>query len=370
MGFDAARRNILLFGGFDGTRYLNDTWTWDGAMWTKHAPAASPPGRDRSGLVYDAARAEVLLFGGLTAGGVLGDTWMWDGTTWTQELPATSPPARSGEGIADDVTGGDIVLFGGYGGNGQGDLADTWTWNGSTWAQRFPATSPSGREETAMADDAAGGDVMLFGGTNQSGLLGDTWLWSGTTWTEERPSASPPARYSMSLAEDTANDQVVLFGGTAPLHRDTWTWDGVTWTERSPGRSPSARDGMGMAYDPVHAEVVLFGGYGPYLGDTWSWDGTTWRVPFVPTFQDKPSSGPPGTLVAIKGSGFAAFEAVKISFHDPVNGTTLLTTTQSGADGAVTASVTIPSNAAAGAQRLKASGSVSGQRAMATFTVT
>ena len=39
-------------------------------------------------------------------------------------------------------------------------------------------------------------------------------------------------------------------------------------------------------------------------------------------------------------------------------------------DGAVTASVTIPSNAAAGAQRLKASGSVSGQRAMATFTVT
>src|SRR5947208_1517520 len=54
-----------------------------------------PPARAGMGMAYDAGREEVVLFGGAGADGThLGDTWVWDGTTWTQLFPATSPSAR------------------------------------------------------------------------------------------------------------------------------------------------------------------------------------------------------------------------------------------------------------------------------------
>lgn len=57
--------------------------------------------------------------------------------TWTQQHPATSPPGRFGASMAYDRATGDMVLFGGLGDAGGllGSLGDTWTWNGTTWAQ-------------------------------------------------------------------------------------------------------------------------------------------------------------------------------------------------------------------------------------------
>ena len=57
------------------------TWKWDGAAWTRVATTGPPP-RFVSAMAYDAARAEVVLFGGSVPDGYLGDTWVWDGTAW------------------------------------------------------------------------------------------------------------------------------------------------------------------------------------------------------------------------------------------------------------------------------------------------
>jgi hypothetical protein len=54
------------------------------------------------------------------------------------------------------------VLFGGYGNRA---FSDTWTWDGTTWTQQHPATSPPARGQAAMACDAATGTAVLFGGT-------------------------------------------------------------------------------------------------------------------------------------------------------------------------------------------------------------
>src|SRR5438093_1078229 len=35
MTYDVASGKIIIFGGFDGINYLNDTWTFDGNTWTK-----------------------------------------------------------------------------------------------------------------------------------------------------------------------------------------------------------------------------------------------------------------------------------------------------------------------------------------------
>ena len=57
-------------------------------------------------MVYDGATQQLLLFGGsrlpFSGGGFLGDTWAWNGTTWTQLHPATSPGPRDSESLLDE----------------------------------------------------------------------------------------------------------------------------------------------------------------------------------------------------------------------------------------------------------------------------
>lgn len=88
-------------------------------------------------MAYDPVSRQVLMFGGLAEPLVpLDDTWTWDGATWTERHPGTSPPARWGARMAHDPARGEVVLFGGYG------LNDTWIWNGTSWMQQTPPISP------------------------------------------------------------------------------------------------------------------------------------------------------------------------------------------------------------------------------------
>ena len=247
-------------------------------------PAPSP--RSEMGMTYDAARGEVLLFGGRGRRARLdGDTWTWNGTSWTQRFPAHSPAPREVPGMAYDAARGQVVLFGGASDTYR--LGDTWTWNGTDWTQRFPAHSPPPSNDMGMAYDPAEGMVLLFGGCcalSTGDPFGDTWAWDGTDWTQLSPAHSPSPRADMGMAYDAARGTIVLFGGDGGygtgLLQDTWAWDGTDWTQLSPAHSPSPRRDMGMAYDGSRGQVVLFGGLNldpPYeLGDTWAWDGTDW----------------------------------------------------------------------------------------------
>ena len=62
-----------------------------GQQWTQKYPAASPPATFEGALAYDAARSEVVLFGGANESGYISGTWVWNGANWTQR---TTPAAR------------------------------------------------------------------------------------------------------------------------------------------------------------------------------------------------------------------------------------------------------------------------------------
>ena len=97
MAYDSATGNVVLFGGYGKTGYINnvgylaDTWAWNGTTWTQQSPVTSPPPRESASMAYDTVTGNLVLFGGLSAGGSLADTWVWNGTTWTQQSPATAP---------------------------------------------------------------------------------------------------------------------------------------------------------------------------------------------------------------------------------------------------------------------------------------
>jgi hypothetical protein len=252
-------------------------------------------------MAYDSASGSVVLFGGTGVGGLLGDTWTWDGTTWTQQTPATSPPARYSASMAYDSASGSVVLFGGSGSGGA--LSDTWTWNGTTWTQQTPATSPSARSYGTMAYDSASSNVVLFGGSGSGGALGDTCTWNGTTWTQQTPATSPPARSAATMAYHSASGSVLLFGGlgsSSTAIGDTWTWDGTTWTQQTTISRPSARFWASMAYDSASGSVVLFGGFnGSNLDDeTWTWNAAATTATTLASSSNPSSVGQKVTYTA------------------------------------------------------------------------
>jgi hypothetical protein len=225
-------------------------------------------------MAFDPATGQLILFGGLGNVGFFNDTWNWDGTTWTQLSPATSPPARGSASLAFDSATGQMILFGGN--DFSTFFGDTWSWNGTTWTQLTPATSPSGRSEASMAFDPATGQLILFGGLGSSGVLNETWNWNGTTWTQLSPATSPSTLLGTSMAFDQATGQLILFGGAnGGFHDDTWSWDGTTttWTQLSPTAAPSARFFSIMDFDQATGQLILFGGQdiSGELADTWNW---------------------------------------------------------------------------------------------------
>ncbi len=135
MAYDAVRRNVVLFGGKSAeATLLNDTWTWDGASWTSHNPALSPPARVWHTMVDDATRGKVILFGGYSAGAEQNDTWEWDGASWAELSPSSPPPPRRYQAMAYDEARRQVVLFAGQT-SGSTYLNDTWTF-------RFEANLP------------------------------------------------------------------------------------------------------------------------------------------------------------------------------------------------------------------------------------
>jgi hypothetical protein len=237
MTYDEAAGNVVLFGGCSVTgppcTFLNDTWTWDGTTWTQQFPPISPSARVTS-IAYDGATKTAVLFGGTGKDGSLADTWTWDGVamTWTQHNPPARPSARQAP-LAYDRNTQTVVLFGGGNcafdvpGSGGSAYGDTWTWNGTTWAQQFPSSAPSARSFFSMAYDARLRLVVLFGGAvdgDWPNSAGDTWVWNGSDWTQIHPATEPPNRYNFGMAYDSDQKVIVMFGGdsTGPDRNDTW----------------------------------------------------------------------------------------------------------------------------------------------------
>jgi hypothetical protein len=211
----------------------DSTWTWDGSTWTQKSAQILPYGGP---LAYDAARGNVVLFIGQP-----GQTWIWDGSSWNQQAPATSPPARVLPSLTYDPIQGVAILFGGESvASGTGvDLNDTWSWDGSTWTQLFPVTSPSPRQQQAAVFDSAGGYILMVGGiqlgTNGFTFPSDTWIWDGTNWSSPPTPILPPASPTPTLAFDSLHSQALFFGDICCFSNPStwsslWAWQGSSTT--------------------------------------------------------------------------------------------------------------------------------------------
>jgi len=245
--------------------------------WTQQSPSSIPSARYWHAMAF-IENNKAILFGGLTVfedwnDSKNGETWVFDFSTnqWTQKLPSSSPSARNQHAMAylgDDK----VLLFGG------------WSPNNET-----STLKPGIRDHHGMAyigDDK----VLLFAGYshNSTDIYGDTWIYdlSENTWTLKNPSTAPSARYSHSMAY-IGNDQVLSFGGwdEATYFNDTWVYDlsDNNWTQDFNDTKPSGRRQHKISETSMDGSsyLVLFGGYdGSALNDeTWTFGGGDYSLP-------------------------------------------------------------------------------------------
>jgi len=268
LAYDPVRQEVVLFGGYNGGS-LGDTWIWNGGNWIRRLPANSPVDRWGHRMVFDAARGEIVLFGGTRSTGRLNDTWVWNGANWIQKAPSTSPSARDNFCMAYDAARQQVVLFGGANG-GQ----ETWLWDGNNWTLTNPANRPQATDRSSMAYHPARQEIVLFGN------WGQTWIWDGTNWTQRGSFHVPAARSWPTLINDGTSNTILMFSGSN--QQETWSWDGTDWTQLTPPSQPSGRQGHAMVWDAARQRGVMVGGDIPsvdnFAADTWLWDGTQWQI--------------------------------------------------------------------------------------------
>jgi hypothetical protein len=272
MAFDAARGEVVLFGGNAGS-LLGDTWVYDGSDWTPKL-VGGPSARDGHSMTYDPINNVVVLFGGRNSSGPQNDTWEWDGTNWGLRS-STGPNVRYDSAIAFDVSNSSIVMFGGTQNEISG-MSDCWKWNitTKTWTSTTPGPSP--RFGHSMVYDSSWNNILMFGGVNSSMLNNELYMFRSNpdNWTLLSPTANPSERYWAAAAFDVHDGYFLLYGGfTGGPNGEHWEYNGFTadWNAvMLLGDKPSARYSSAMVYDTNRRVFVLFGGYdGAYLADTW-----------------------------------------------------------------------------------------------------
>src|SRR6266550_3682287 len=300
MAFDTARGHLVVFGTWywptefptgltQPASPTAETWTWKSGKWTKLAPVTSPPPRAWAGMAYDEARRQVVLFGGGGRGSSpLNDTWIWDGKTWSGRTPVESPPATGGPALVYDAKLGRVVALVAV----PNDVTQTWTWDGSTWARlhpsiELPSHEGSFAEAAPAAYDATRGSIVVFG-RSLCAQCADTWTFDGNTWARHIAGpGTPPGRNAATLAYDPSSGKVLLFGGASSGSdgtgglADSWMWDGSAWTQANPAARPHGRVYARTASDTSTGQVILYGGAGfgafplSYF-DVWTWAHGAW----------------------------------------------------------------------------------------------
>jgi hypothetical protein len=123
---DIARGRTVRFDADGSTHELA------GTSWTL-VSSTGPAARDFPALAYDAARERVILFGG----DCRNDSWSWDGNVWTELQTTEKPPARSAASMIYDPVREVLVLVGGSG-CAEESLRDIWEFDGEAWTPRSP----------------------------------------------------------------------------------------------------------------------------------------------------------------------------------------------------------------------------------------
>jgi len=265
MAYDTATSQLVLFGGYNGS-YLNDTWTWnDTTTLGPSQPRHQPFGPLGAPMAYDPANGgQLLLFGGGGASSNYNDTWDWNGATWGQLAPTSSPGTRS-------------VLTISY------ERPPT-RWSSSAATTPAPSATPgSWAPQRHIPQHRVGpGDRNTSVTITGTGFAGWQPPEPSTSARRRRPPTpsprpprSPPAPRPRRPAPSTSPSPAVP--APAPRRAPTSSPTPIHLVPGRPDHPPDGARWIGGGLRPGHGpDDLVRGTSGTWLNDTWNWNGANW----------------------------------------------------------------------------------------------
>jgi N-acetylneuraminic acid mutarotase len=307
MVYDSHNERVILFGGLDAGNIYGDTWVYDHStnLWSELNPTTHPNARHSISLVYDSQNSIILLFGGHDGSSWLDETWVFDCQTdeWSQVFPESSPPARGSAGMVYDSVNDVVILFGGY-----ESFDDTWIFDYSTttWTEVSTTTNPSNRYGHCMTYDEDRDKTVLFSGNSIDGMRSDVWEFDYPCeiWERIDDTTDPLGRKWGDMVYDSENQVQILFSGDCndpEFVNDLWIYNAATqeWSELTQTTRPQARSSTTMIYDSSNQRVILFGGHGRDMSDNYICFGDTWKYDYNSNIwsdmETEPTSSPTET---------------------------------------------------------------------------
>lgn len=198
IAYDSESDRIIMFGGFDMTKYkfVDETWVYDfnNDTWTNMEPKVHPSGRNYVGMAYDSKADRVVVWGDWQRNYTPAtdeSVWTYDYNTNTwQEFKHKKddgPRVRDYMMLAYDEKADKIIMYGGF------DFGNDETWvydlNTDTWQQMQPVNNPGVISRYAMVFVEDTNEIILFGGQDGATyyqFVGDTWSYKlkSDEWTK------------------------------------------------------------------------------------------------------------------------------------------------------------------------------------------
>lgn len=306
--YDAARQQMVLFGGVDGTGTLQDeVWALDltplSETWTRLQHGLGPSPRTQHTAVYDIVNERMIIFGGRTARGELeDDVWALDLSLdipqWTR-LPDGPAPREEHTAIYDQANQR-MIVFGGVTADGR-TVNDVWgldlTLGEEAWTELSVGTRPTSRQRHTAIYDPFNQRMVAFGGLESDGTAtNDVWAldlrFGQESWAEiEGGGLLPPNCVDMAAAYDPRNQRMIVYGGldgTGRIIGETWLLDLTlgqeTWFSPASIADTTPRHNHVAIYDPRDHRLVSATGLdlqGRAQGDTHSLDLTIDAPPSI-----------------------------------------------------------------------------------------
>ncbi len=233
---------VFLFGGWYNNSVgmvgrLADSWYYfpTNNTWYQISTHGAPSGRSDSAVAYDPQDGYVLMYGGYNGTSYLNELWAYypRNTTWVQ-LPLPNLPPLADARMHYNSRNHVFIMFGGNNNlrttEAYNHYNSTWIFTPSTrsWSQASPGVSPSARDYAQFAYNPDYGLFMLQGGYDDEVALADTWLYSSVTdtWIKLQPTVSPPARFAGVMEYASSIRTFILFGGGVnhKVLNDTWAF--------------------------------------------------------------------------------------------------------------------------------------------------
>lgn len=267
---DPTQDSAFLFGGWYNNSAgvvgrLGDSWYYfpTNNTWQQISTHGTPSGRSDAAVAYDSVDNLVLMYGGYNGTSYLNDLWAYypQNETWLQLSPPNLPPLADAR-MHYDIKNHIFVMFGGN--NNLSTTEDynhyntTWIFTPSSksWSQVNPSISPPARDYAQFSYDADYGLFMLQGGYGNDVALADTWLYCSITnnWVQIHPEVSPPARFAGVMEYAPSIKTFVLFGGgiNDTAINDTWVFQYTPLTKVTLGVPPVIHAG-----DPAQFSATI-----------------------------------------------------------------------------------------------------------------